>query len=64
MPKTSVTVNVDGINGNAFAVIGAVRRALREAHVEPAVIAAYTHEAMAGNYENLLVVTLEYVDVQ
>ena len=64
MPKTAVTVNVDGINGNAFVVIGAVRAAMREVRVDPAIIATYTKKAMAGTYENLLVVTLEYVDVQ
>lgn len=50
------------VDGNAFAVMGAVRRALRRAGRPKEEIAEYTERAMAGNYDNLLCVSMEYVD--
>lgn len=49
-----------GIDGNAFAVMGAVSRALRRAGNPPAVVDAYRKEATAGDYDNLLAVSMAY----
>ena len=62
--KTGVPVRLDGEDGNAFAILGKVRRAMREAGVDRGVIADYAKEAMAGDYDDLLQVTMEYVEVE
>ena len=62
-PKTKVRVKLVGKDGNAFAILGRVRRALREAgHQELA--EQYLKEAQAGDYDHLLRVTMEYVVVE
>jgi hypothetical protein len=43
-----------GEEGNAFAVLGRVRRALRRAGVDDAEIARFSAEAMADDYDHLL----------
>jgi hypothetical protein len=49
------------VNGNAFAVMGAVRRALKEAG-QADKIEGYVAKAMSGDYNNLLMVSMEYAD--
>ena len=63
MSKTNVEVELVGGNGNAFAILGKVARAMRYAGVEKAVIDQYRKEAMGGDYDNLLAVTMDYVEV-
>jgi len=61
-PLTKVRVRLVGEDGNTFAVIGRVRRALRQAgHADLA--AKYTEEAMSGDYNNVLRTTMKYVSV-
>ena len=62
MPKTDVHVELVGHDGNAFAILGRVKRALEKAgHKELA--EQYQKEATAGDYDHLLQVTMEYVEV-
>lgn len=62
-PKTNVRVKLVGEDGNAFAILGRVRKALREAgHQDLA--DEYLKEAQSGDYSNLLRVTMEYVVVE
>lgn len=49
------------IDGNAGAVMGAVTRALKNAGQESKV-SEYRAKAMSGDYNNLLQVSMEYVD--
>ena len=63
MPKTNVTVQLSGEDGNAFAVMGAVKRALERAGHRD-LVAPYMKEAMAGDYDNLLRVSMDYVEVE
>lgn len=63
MPKTNVKVKLIGTEGNAFAVMGKVRQAMRRAGVSSVVLDEYTKEATAGDYDNLLRVTMDYVEV-
>ena len=63
-PTHDVTVRLTGENGNAFAVMGAVTRALKSAGVDRDAIKAYTDEAMAGDYDHLLRVTMSTVNVE
>lgn len=58
-----VTVQLTGEDGNAFAVIGAVAKALRRAGHRDAV-AGFQTEAMSGDYDHLLQTAMRYVDVR
>ncbi len=63
MPKTDVVVKLLEEDGNAFMIMGRVTKALRRAgHAD--LITQYTEEAMSGDYDNLLRVTMEYVKVE
>ncbi len=64
MPKTNVTVKLVGEDGNAFAIMGKVARELRRAGYDREFIDQYRQEAMAGDYNNLLQVTMTYVEVE
>lgn len=62
MPKTNVEVKLTGRDGNAFAILGAVKKALEKAgHKELA--AEFMKEAMSGDYDHLLRTAMEYVEV-
>ena len=58
-----IEVPLVGSNGNAFAIMSMVSRHLRKDGVSPQEIVEYRKEAMAGNYDNLLVVTMNWVTV-
>ena len=62
MAKTDVRVALVGEDGNAFAIIGRVSRALKQAgHRELA--SEFTSAAMRQkSYDDLLCLVLEYVD--
>ena len=64
MPKTNVTVKLVGEDGNAFAIMGAVTKAMRRAGVPKETIDAYRSEAISGDYNHLLRTTMEYVEVK
>jgi hypothetical protein len=64
MPKTSVKVKLIGEDGNAFAIVGRVRQAMRRAGVSSVIIDEYTKEATSADYDNLLAVTMDYVEVR
>ena len=62
MAKTTLKVKLIGNDGNAFYILGAVRRALEKAgHKDLA--KQYMKEATTGDYDHLLAVTQEYVEV-
>jgi hypothetical protein len=63
MPKTDVKVKLLGRNGNAFAIMGAVKQAMKRMDVDKAIIDEYLEEAMSGDYDNLLITTMKYVEV-
>ncbi len=63
-PLTNVKVPLTGEDGNAFAIIGRVRTALRHAEYEPKLIEQFTRDAMSGNYDHLIQTVLEYVDAE
>jgi cobalamin biosynthesis protein CbiG len=58
-----VEVELVGRDGNAFAILGAVTKALRRANVSKEDIDAYQADATSGDYDNLLQVTLRTVTV-
>lgn len=57
-----VKVRLVGEDGNAFSILGRVSRALRKAGVPEAEVKAYSKEAMSGDYDNLLAVTMKWVE--
>lgn len=60
----NITVQLTGTDGNAFAVIGKVRAALRKANVPAAEIEEFTTEATSGDYDNVLVTAMRWVHVR
>ena len=62
-PTVRPIVRLIGTDGNAFAIISKVRRALIQAgqHDE---IERYMTEATSGDYHHLLAVTMQYVEVE
>jgi hypothetical protein len=63
MPKYDIEVQLTGQDGNAFAIIGAVQKALRNGGVPADEIAAVRDDMMSGDYDHLLRVAMETVDV-
>ena len=59
-----IEVQLTGNDGNAFAVMGAVKRALKRAKVSADEISEYTEQSMSGDYDNLLRVAMAWVVVE
>lgn len=58
----SVTVKLSGQDGNAFNIMGLVTHALQRAGVTEEEIEAYSNEAMSGDYDNLIRVSMQWVN--
>lgn len=56
-----VTVRLVGEDGNAFAILGRVVRAMRKAEIGSAEIKAFQDEATSGDYDNLLATCMRWV---
>lgn len=56
-----IHVPLSGEDGNAFFIIGRVRRALRKAKVSSEEIEAFTREANSGDYDRVLLTTMQWV---
>ena len=64
VPKYShIQVQLTGEDGNAFAILGKVSQALRQAGVPAEERDAFMQEATAGNYDHLLQVVMQWVEV-
>jgi hypothetical protein len=63
MPKYDVAVQLSGNDGNAFAIMGAVQRALKQAGATREELDQYMTDSMAGDYDNLLRVAMDWVEV-
>lgn len=62
IPKyPEIEVQLSGNDGNAFAIMGAVKKALKQAKVPADEIAEYTKQSMSGDYDNLLRVAMAWV---
>ncbi|MBW8001664.1 MAG: hypothetical protein FVQ80_06540 [Planctomycetes bacterium] len=64
MPYKKPKVKLVGEDGNAFAILGKVRKALVRAGATPEEVDKYTKEATTGDYEHLLLTTFKYVDAE
>ncbi len=61
--KPKPEIGLLGEDGNAFAILGAARKAMRRNGWSDEEIKQYTTEATAGDYDHLLQVTLQYCEV-
>lgn len=59
-----VAVQLSECDGNAFAIIARVRRAMQRVGVSRADQDTYLEEATRGDYDNLLSVTQRWVNVK
>lgn len=59
-----IKVKLVGTDGNAFALLGKVRGAMRKAGIEDTEIELFLEEAMSGDYNNLLRTCCEWVNVK
>jgi hypothetical protein len=63
MAKFDVDVQLTGEDGNAFAIMGKVQRALKNAGASEEDVKQYMDESMSGDYDNLLRTATEWVNV-
>lgn len=62
-PLTDAVVVLTGTDGNAFAILGKVRRAIQKSN-HPELADAFMTEATSGDYDHLLVTCFRYVTVE
>jgi hypothetical protein len=58
-----VQVELIGQDGNAFAILGSVKRALLKNGVDKEEVNVYLEAAMSGDYDNLLGTTARWVTI-
>lgn len=62
-PLTDAVVVLTGTDGNAFAILGKVRRAIQKSN-HPELADAFMTDATSGDYDQLLVTCFRYVTVE
>ena len=62
-PKYAIEVQLTGKDGNAFAIIGFVRKALKAHGCKAEEVQAFTDEATSGDYDQLLQTCVRWVEV-
>ena len=58
----NIRVDLVGEDGNAFAIMGRVKNALRQGGVPDSEISAYIVQSTSGDYDNLLRTAMEWVN--
>jgi hypothetical protein len=58
-----IEVSLIGNDGNAFAIMGTIQKALHDAKVSNEEIDLYLKESMSGDYDNLLRTAMRWVSV-
>jgi|MudIll2142460700_1097286.scaffolds.fasta_scaffold585609_2 hypothetical protein len=59
-----IRVKLVGEDGNAFAIIGRVRLALRRGGVPADEVEAFSEDAMSGDYDHVLQTCMKWVGVR
>ena len=59
-----IVVDLIGRDGNAFSIMGRMRRHLRRGGVSPDEIDAFLEEAKSGDYDHLLATCMRWVTVE
>jgi uncharacterized protein (DUF2236 family) len=63
MAKFDIDVQLTGTDGNAYAIMGTVVDALRDAGATREQIQDYRDQSTSGDYDNLLRTAMEWVNV-
>lgn len=58
-----IEVRLTGSDGNAFAIIGNVARAMRKAGLTSEEVREFQTEAMSGDYNHVLQTAMRFVEV-
>lgn len=58
-----IDVQLSGTDGNAFAIISRVRKALKDGGVDRTEIELFATEAMSGDYDKVLTTCMSWVNV-
>ena len=59
-----VKVTLTGEDGNAFSIIGRVKRALRDGGASSAECTEFVDEATSSDYDNVIATAMKWVDVE
>lgn len=59
----TVNVKLSGTDGNAFAIMGTISKALRRAGASQDEIREYMEESMSGDYDKLLLTASKWVTI-
>lgn len=59
----NIKVQLVGTDGNAFSILGNVKRELRRGGVSAEEQESFMEEAMSGDYDHLLATCMKWVDV-
>lgn len=63
MAKYDIEVQLSGVDGNAFCLIGTVARALKQSGAKKEELDEFRKEAMSGDYDNVLQTCMKWVNV-
>jgi hypothetical protein len=58
-----VRVQLEGEDGNAFAILGRVQKALRRAGVDDEEVQRFIREATSDDYDHLLATVMRWVEI-
>jgi hypothetical protein len=61
-PNVIVAIDLDSPDGNAFAIMATVSKALRNAGATKEEVSQYTMDSMSGDYDNLIAVQSKWVN--
>ena len=59
-----IKVRLSGLDGNAFTILGSCRRAAEQAGLPAQEMKAFTEEATAGDYDQLLRTVMRWFECQ
>lgn len=60
----NIQVKLIGFDGNAFSILGRVKKELRRHEVSTEEVKTFMAEAMSGDYDHLLATVMRWVDVR
>jgi len=63
-PIKKPVVQLIGSDSNPFAIMGTVKSALKKAGADQEYIEQYITKATYSDYDNVLAVTMDYVDIE
>lgn len=63
MAKYNLEVELSGVDGNAFCLIGTVARVLKQAGAKKEELDEFRKEALSGDYDNVLQTCMKWVNV-